>query len=99
MSCYSAKQFKEDTGIIADDNYGSKAAQDDYCFVEDMPFEIEKADEVILCHWNRKYQADKHFDVDLRKFGFRKACSEDIKGSSHERITIDTYRRDNNEKK
>lgn len=99
MSSYSAKQFKDQTGFVVDDNYDSKAALKDYCFVEDKEFSIEKADEVILCHWNRKYQADKAFDIDLKACGFRKTESEDIKGSSHEKISIEIFRRDQDEKK
>ena len=49
--------------------------------------------EIILCKWNRKYQADKFFDVDMKSNGFKKICSEDIKGSSHDKITIEIYKR------
>ena len=53
----------------------------------------EKVSEIILCNWNRRYQADKVFDIDLKSNGFKKVASEDIKGSSHEKITIETYRK------
>ena len=93
MSNYSAKQFKDLTGYIADDEYQTKADVGDYCFVEDKGYSLEKASEVILCKWNRKYQADKVFDVDLKSNGFKKVSSEDIKGSSHDKITIEIYRK------
>ena len=93
MSNYSAKQFKELTGYIADDEYQTKADVGDYCFVEDKGYSLEKASEVILCKWNRKYQADKVFDVDIKSNGFKKVSSEDIKGSSHDKITIEIYRK------
>ena len=93
MSNYSAKQFKDLTGYTADDDYQTKAAVGDYCFVEDKGYSLEKASEVILCKWNRKYQADKFFDVDLKTKGFKKVSSEDIKGSSHDKITIEIYRK------
>ena len=93
MSNYSAKQFKDLTGYIADDDYQIKAAVGDYCFVEDKGYALEGVSEIILCHWNRKYQADKVFDIDLKANGFRKIDSEDIKGSSHDKITIETYRK------
>ena len=93
MSNYSAKQFKDLTGYIADDDYQIKAAVGDYCFVEDKGYALEGVSEIILCHWNRKYQADKVFDIDLKANGFKKVDSEDIKGSSHDKITIDTYRK------
>ena len=93
MSNYSAKQFKDLTGYIADDDYQIKAAVGDYCFVEDKGYALEGVSEIILCHWNRKYQADKVFDIDLKANGFKKVDSEDIKGSSHDKITIETYRK------
>lgn len=93
MSNYSAKQFKDLSGYIADDEYETKAAVGDYCFIEDKGYPLDKASEIILCHWNRKYQADKVFDIDLKANGFKKVNSEDIKGSSHDKITIETYRK------
>lgn len=93
MSNYSAKQFQDQPNLITDDDYSSKAGPEDFCFVEDGSYSIESADEVILCHWNRRYPADKFFNVDLKSCGFRKSDSLDIKGSSHERITIEIYRR------
>ena len=91
MSNYSAKQFKDLTGY---DDYQTKATVGDYCFVEDKGYSLEGVSEIILCHWNRKYQADKVFDIDLKANGFRKIDSEDIKGSSHDKITIETYRKE-----
>lgn len=93
MSNYSAKQFKDLTGYIADDDYQNKVTIGDYCFVEDKGYDLEGVSEIILCHWNRKYQADKVFDIDLKVNGFKKVDSEDIKGSSHDKITIETYRK------
>ena len=81
------------TGYVADDDYQTKAAVGDYCFIEDKGYALEGVSEIILCHWNRKYQADKVFDIDLKANGFKKVDSEDIKGSSHDKITIETYRK------
>lgn len=93
MSSYSAKQFKDLTGYIVDDGYITKAAVGDYCFIEDKGYSLDNATEIILCHWNRKYQADKVFDIDLKAEGFKRTDSIDIKGSSHDKITIETYRK------
>ena len=93
MSSYSAKQFKDLTGYIADDDYIAKATVGDYCFIEDKGYSLENVSELILCHWNRKYQADRVLDIDLKANGFKKVASEDIVGSSHDRITIETYRK------
>lgn len=93
MSSYSAKQFKDLTGYIVDDDYITKAAVGDYCFIEDKGYSLDDVTEIILCHWNRKYQADKVFDIDLKAEGFKRTDSIDIKGSSHDKITIEIYRK------
>lgn len=93
MSSYSAKQFSDHTGYLVDDNYMLNASAEDHCFIEDKDYSLDKVTEIILCKWNRKYQADKFFDVDMKSNGFKKISSEDIKGSSHDKITIEIYKR------
>lgn len=93
MSNYSAKQFTDYKNIIIDDDYMSKAGTEDYCFVEDRDYIVIGVSEIILCHWNRKYPSDKFFSVDLKGNNFKKVSSEDIVGSSHKKITIETWRR------
>ncbi len=90
VSDYSASLFK---GATVDNDYSAKAGEGDYCFIEDRGYNLENTNEIILCHWNRKYPADKFFDIDLAANGFKKASSEDIVGSSHDKITIETYKR------
>lgn len=94
MSTYSAKQFTEHSSFTTDDDYISKAGADDYCFVEDGPYTADGVSEIVLCHWNRKYPADKYFDIDLKGEGFKKISTEDIAGSSHDKITIEVWRRE-----
>lgn len=93
MSAYSARQFGAQSGYIVDDNYVANASTGDYCFIEDKDYTLDNVSEIILCKWNRKYQADKVFDIDLKANGFKKVSSEDIKGSSHDKITIETYKK------
>ncbi len=90
VSEYSASLFE---GAVVDNDYLTAAGQSDYCFVEDRDYNLEKTSEIILCNFNRKYPADKFFDIDLKANGFKKILSEDIVGSSHDKITIETYRR------
>ncbi len=91
VSSYSASLFEGAENIIIDDDYNTKAENADFCFVEDKGYDKNFADEIILCHWNRKYPADKFFDIDLKKY--QKFSSEDIAGSSHDKITIEIYKR------
>ena len=93
MSAYSAKQFSDQTNFVVDDNYIANATIGDFCFIEDKGYSLDNVSEIILCKWNRKYQADKVFDIDLKANGFKKVSSEDIKGSSHDKITIETYKK------
>ena len=93
MSEYSAKQFTEYSEMIVDDNYISKAETDDYCFVENMSYSTENANEIIICNWNRRYPGDVYLDIDLKAEGFKKVETVEIVGSSHDKITIETYRR------
>ena len=93
MSAYSGRQFPPSEKIVIDDGYPEKAGAEDFCFIEDGGYDLSRADEVILCHWNRRYQADRFFKNDLKQEGFRKIDTQEIKGSSHDKITIETYRR------
>lgn len=93
MSTYSAKLFGDLPNVIVDDNYSAKAGLDDYCFIEDQSFHISKCSMVIVYKWNRQYQADKSFTVDLKAEGFKKISTQDFVGSSHDKITEEIYER------
>ena len=93
MSAYSAKLFGDVPAIRADGAYMEKAEEDDYCLVEDGPYDLLRGIEVVLCHWNRHYPADRFLDVALLKKEFQCVQSTEIVGSSHEKITIEHYRR------
>lgn len=93
MSSYSAKQFNDQAGYIVDDKYMQSATVGDYCFIEDKEYSLDNVSEIILCKWNRRYQADKVFSIDLKTNGFKKVSSEDIQGFSHDKITIETYKK------
>lgn len=58
-----------------------------------MGYDISKTDGVILCRWNRSYPGETYFETDLKTAGFKKKKTENIIGSSHRKITIETYRR------
>lgn len=93
MSAYSAKLFGELPNIVVDDNCGFLAEASDYCFIEDQQFDITKCSTVILYKWNRQYQADKSFTVDLKAEGFKRISTKDFAGSSHDKITEEIYER------
>lgn len=91
MSAYSAKQFTEGGDFTVDDGYALKAGAEDYCFVEDGDLPVDEAREIIVYKWNRKYQADRNFDFDLKANGFKRVSKTDFIGSSHKKITEEIY--------
>ncbi len=84
----------EQTGLpqmIVSPNYLEKAGEGEYCFVEfeDLkPYE-DKIEKLMVCRWNRAYPSDKKLDIDLSEYHL--ASSKDIKGKSHEKITIEVW--------
>ena len=53
---------------------------------------LEKADTLILYHWNRRYPADVRFDVSLE--GWQLCETSEFAGTSHEKITKEVYVRE-----
>ena len=91
MSEYSAKQFTEGGNFIIDNDYLSKAADDDYCFIEDGDYSFDNCTEVVLYNWNRHYPSDIQFDFDLKANGYKRVSKTDFAGSSHKKITEEIY--------
>lgn len=93
MNSYTAKLFDKSENVCASEDFLRAASDDDYCFVENTDFTLDNVNEIVLCNWNRHYPADKFFDVDLEKSGFTLKSTEEIKGSSHAKITLSVYAR------
>ena len=99
MSLYSAGQFsdtdREAVTIIADDDFLTKAESGDYCFIEDKigQLRLDAVDMLYLVRWNRRYPADTFFRTDPKGAGFRLEKVEEFAGSSHEKITVEVYRK------
>lgn len=91
MSPYSARQFIEDGNILISNEPQCTAQMEDYYFVEDSPFSLENADEVLIYRWNRHYPADVYFNFDLKDLGFTLSSIYEFEGSSHEKITEEKY--------
>ena len=99
MNAYTRKLFKdlteqEESCISVDEDYLGKASPGDFCYVENCavkPYE-QKVEKIFYCLWNRAYPADTYWDIDMSRWVL--ASSEDIIGSSHEKITINSYIRE-----
>ena len=95
MNNYSKQLFEGQNNIVIDEEFLEKAEENDYCFVENVEISNEKykIDEIILYFWNRKYPADKKFNISLEEYVLEN--EEDFEGSSHEKITQRIYFRRN----
>ena len=93
ISPYSSTLFESAENISVDDNFLSKASENDYCFIEDNPIDLSNVSTVVVYNWNRHYPADKYFDHDLKANGFNLISKRDFEGSSHEKITEEIYER------
>ena len=93
MNAYSAKLFPEDDRIVVSENYLEGAGEQDFCFVEKEPLApySDRITECVVFKWNRVYPADWHLDIDLDQM--TKVQEDEFAGFSHEKITMEVYRR------
>ena len=93
MNAYSAKQFENTSMIQVSENFLEEAGKDDFCFVENQSLRdiADRIDGLILCRWNREYPADFYLDLDYSSWTLEH--SEEFPGSSHEKITVEVYRK------
>ena len=92
MNDYSRRQFDPaPENILVAEDFAARAGEGEFCFFEDAdpaPW-LEKAEEVILYRWNRRYPADRYFPLPLE--GRTLERREEFAGSSHERITKEVW--------
>ena len=96
MSPYSAKLFLPDlpsAEVKVDSAFLSLAEEEDYVLLEldPVPENTEEISEILLFNWNRSYPADLVFFLPK---GFVLTEEKEFKGSSHDRITMEVYRKD-----
>lgn len=92
---YSARLF-EGTGADACVCGGFECAgENDLVFVEceDPTRYMERAERVIIYHWNRSYPSDTVLTATPDKLGFELCGTYDFEGSSHERITEEIWKK------
>lgn len=92
MNSYSAKLFPLDS-ITVDEDFLLNAESVDFCFAEQKIESLEGVNALYLFLWNRKYPSDVKFGFDLKEEGFSIDSTEEFVGSSHEKITLEVYRR------
>lgn len=97
MNTYTYRLFAGDAPahIRVDESFLEKAAPDDYCFVENLSVKpyADKIESIVVFKWNRKYPGDLFFDIDLADGGWKLENSKNFAGSSHEKISMEVYRK------
>lgn len=94
MNGYSQKQFREGSAITLSEAPQKEAQGDDYVLIENLPVSLDGVSEVVLFLWNQLYPSDVRFDkAILKDGGFALAESAEMAGYSHEKITVEIYRR------
>lgn len=94
MNTYSAGQFDPPpANLRVEEDFLDRAGPGELCFVEtaDPAPWAERAEQVVLYRWNRRYPADLRCTLPLE--GWTLERREEFAGSSHEKITKEVYRR------
>ena len=86
----SQKLFSEEDAVCIDENYLEKAADNDWCFIEDSNIMrvMPKVHTLVVYRWNRHYPADTYFLYALQA----PAEKCDFPGNSHPIITREVYK-------
>ena len=97
LNAYSAEQFKDtDVRLLVNENFLQKAGKEDYCFVENVKLSDVRGDieEFVLFRWNRKYPNDFALDVLPEECGMACVSTEEFEGNSHEKITMEIWKKE-----
>lgn len=95
MNDYSKKQFTDfKKEIFVSDSFLLEADSNDFCFVEntDITNFVDSVETFIIFRWNRVYPSDVKFNIELLKT-FTKVENLDFKGNSHDKITMEVFKR------
>lgn len=78
----------------ADEHFLNLAGERDFCFIEDCSVKCcaDRVGGLYLCHWNRRYPADLFFDLPMGHMKLKE--TNEFAGSSHEKITIEHWMRE-----
>ena len=90
VNTFSAKLFAGYEGVTVDDAMLEVAGEGDVCFLENI-LPPENTAELVVFKWNRRYPGDVRFDP--AEAGFSLVSSEEFAGNSHEKITMEIYKK------
>lgn len=93
---YSAKLFPGgfERLTVTNDPAG-EAGESGFCFIERRAVSdiAAKAEGLVIYRWNRTYPSDVKFDIDPVSLGFHLYDNYDVKGNSHDKITVEIYKK------
>lgn len=92
---YTKKQFGDIPPYVhVSDTPLEEAHSGEFCFIEDAGIALyrDRIEEVVIFRWNRRYPGDMEFDFFPQDHGMELVKSEDFKGSSHEKITMEIWK-------
>ncbi len=91
MTEYSKKLFTDaDVTVVSD---FSSAEKGDFCFAENCEISLENCETLYIFRWNRHYPCDRYFEANPSENGFTLVETSEFVGSSHEKITLDIYKK------
>lgn len=97
MNEYSYKLYKDidDCNIKVCEDFLNECSDTDFCLIENIEVKnyINNISTIVVYKWNRIYPCDFYFDIDLNTTSWELLKVEEFQGSSHEKITKETYRR------
>ncbi|MBQ3094415.1 MAG: ribonuclease Z [Clostridia bacterium] len=93
MSRYSATLFDDATPFRVDDAYHEHMGDEEACFVEDGVLDVNRADELVVFRWNRRYPSDRRFPKEALTAAWVLIGTRDLIGTSHDCITEEHYRK------
>lgn len=97
MNSYSGKLFRDmETEFCEAEDFLDRAEDGEFCFVENTEISgaVERIEEFIIFRWNRKYPGDSGPDILPWESGFFCAVEEEFPGNSHEKITMEIWRKE-----
>ena len=96
IDSYSELLFADFAGkYTVDSDMLKNADEGEYCFVETKALldHLDRVEEIIIYHWNRRYPSDIKLDIVPQKCGFELCDMTEFAGYSHEKITKEIFKR------
>lgn len=92
IEAYSKSLFPSDRISVVDDIL-KETSSGEWCFSEKRSLKgfENKIEQLMICRWNRVYPANVHLDIDLK--GWQLLSTEEFAGSSHEKITMEVWKK------